>query len=237
MFLLFICGTYSPRSSLAPQQPLRSWGTGGGGQQRGKEGVKTTRHSTHGRPPWGHSPAGWAHGATQLPWPWDGSMPSPRHQPPPRVSKERAPKGAPKEHPSPGTNLVPSAATPARCPRAQRPAPRGPRGASCWLSSIFCSLTPPCPPPMAVPVPVATRWPAGAGGLAALSAAAGAISIPETRPLPLNKKQTELKCRAPPAPGETRSSARPCHGAEGLRGKVGMRWAPSPSPAHPQNHP
>lgn len=87
----------------------------------------------------------------------------------------------------------------------------------------FLLARPPCPP-LAVPVPVATRWPAGTGGLAALPAAFGAISIPETRPLPLNKKQTELKCRAPPAPGETRSSARPCHRAEGLRGKVGAGW-------------
>lgn len=156
MFLLFICGTYSPRSSLAPRQPLRSRGTGGGGRQCGKEGVKTARHGTHGRPPWGHSPAGWAHGASRLPWPWDGSVPSPRHRPPPRFSKERAPKGAPKQRPSPGTTLVPSAATPARCPRAQGPAPKGPRGASGWLSSIFCWLAPRVPP-----WPCRCRWPRG----------------------------------------------------------------------------
>lgn len=142
---------------------------------------------------------------------------------------QRAP--IPRDEPRPLCSH-PSAVSP--CPGT---CPKRSPGSLVLAKLHFLLAHPPVSPPMAVPVPVATRWPAGAGGLAALSAAAGAISIPETRPLPLNKKQTELKCRAPPAPGETRSSARPCHGAEGLRGKVGMRWAPSPSPAHPQNHP
>lgn len=96
---------------------------------------------------------------------------------------------------------------------------------------------PRCPRASPRTVPVAPRCPAGAGGLAALSAAAGAISIPETRPLPLNKKQT---IEMPSAAG-TWGDAELDAGAEGAEREggrgVGTVWAPSPSPAHPHSHP
>lgn len=75
-------------------------------------------------------------------------------------------------------------------PRVWRAQPRRGDGNRCNIPARS-PVSPPRFPPGEVTGTTQGGWPAGAGGLAVISTAAGAISIPEMRLHPLNKKQTQ----------------------------------------------
>lgn len=238
LFLLFICVTYSRRSSPAPQQPLRIWGWGGGrrgGSCMAGKGLNITR-----------APRG---PQTQHPWVTAASLSTPLGSQPwwgttrdgpggPVLAEAHRPWGQTASPPQPSWLGGPVPRDKAK-PRGHAAA----RGAVPWLSYIFClsdagvrlgginfsaavgkvirlikwhaspraprAWPPPrgreirqCPitapgiPSVPTTVPSgavrgATRGGRQVLGISSLSAAAGAISIPETRLHPLNRKQTQ----------------------------------------------
>lgn len=188
MFLLFICGTYSQRGSPAPPQPRHIWGAGEGGnvthgpQKQHPWGTRASPSTPVGSQPQLGASRGGTRGSMLAiqavmgtRWPWGQVSPCSSSHPlaksHSRLVRCQVRLGS--------TNFSVGAGKATRSIQWHRCA-QGHRATAPGAAGV----------PRRGPPGLPGGRVAGAGGLVALSAAAGAISIPETRLHPLNKKQT-----------------------------------------------